>query len=51
MAEVHALTFFIGRALNDIGVKDQTLKTPSFESTLRLIFLDKSHSQDLFRDN
>ncbi|MDQ3158600.1 MAG: prephenate dehydrogenase [bacterium] len=48
MAEVHALTFFIGRGLSDIGIKDQPLKTPSFESVLRLIFLDKSHSQDLF---
>lgn len=48
MAKVHALTFFIARALFGTDFSDVTLKTPSFERLLNLIELEHNHSRELF---
>ena len=49
IAVVQGLTFFIARALNKMGVHDQSLHTPSFARLLSLADLDLHHSADLFR--
>lgn len=48
MAKVHALTFFVARALLNTNMNDVTLKTPSFERLMSLVELERHHSQDLF---
>lgn len=48
MANVHALTFFIARALLNMSFDDVVLKTPSFERLLSLVELEQHHSQELF---
>ena len=48
MARVHALTFFIARALSDMGVSPGVFSPPSYQSLLSLVKLDKAHSQALF---
>lgn len=48
MAEIHALTFFVGRGLNLAGVRKNTFQTPSFQMLLDLVELDKSQSNALF---
>ncbi len=49
IAVVQGLTFFIGRALNDMHIHDQKLFTPSFERLLKLAELEQHHSAELFR--
>ncbi|MFZ1458702.1 MAG: prephenate dehydrogenase [Candidatus Saccharimonadales bacterium] len=49
IAVVQGLTFFIARALNDMGIHDQKLFTPSFERLLKLADLEKHHSLELFK--
>lgn len=48
MATVHALTFFIARALDQFGLESYELNTPSYRRLLHLAELDKHHSDDLF---
>ncbi len=48
MAKVHALTFFIARALFNTDFTGVTLKTPSFERLMSLIELEHRHSEELF---
>lgn len=49
MAEVHALTFFLGRALNNTSINSAPPDLPpSYKSLLELVRLDKAHSEDLF---
>jgi prephenate dehydrogenase len=47
MAVVQGLTFFLARGLNEFGLHEMKLKTPSFEKLLSLAELDKHHSNDL----
>jgi prephenate dehydrogenase len=49
MANVHALTFFIARALVQMNVHESLLRTPSFQRILDLADLERHHSEDLFR--
>jgi prephenate dehydrogenase len=48
MARVHALTFFVARALHQHGVQPSVFQTPSFQKILSLAELDASHSDELF---
>lgn len=48
MAKVHALTFFIGRALLEMGVESSATNTPYFNELLDLIEVEKHHSLELF---
>ncbi len=47
MATVQALTFFLARSLNEFGLHEMKLRTPSFQRLLDLAELDKRHSTDL----
>ncbi len=49
MAGVHALTFFIARALHTAHIADAPFKTPSFQMLLDLVAFDQSHSDELFQ--
>lgn len=49
MAEIHALTFFIARALGKLNLQSEPFITPSFQKLLDLVALDESHSEALFR--
>lgn len=49
MAEIHALTFFIARALTKLDLQSEPFMTPSFQKLLDLVALDESHSEALFR--
>ncbi len=49
MAEVHALTFFIARALSKLDLQSEPFMTPSFQKLLDLVDLDGSQSEALFR--
>lgn len=49
IAVVQGLAFFVGRALNEFGIHDQKLRTPSFESLLSVAELEQHHSIELFR--
>ncbi|HSX44586.1 MAG TPA: prephenate dehydrogenase [Candidatus Saccharimonadales bacterium] len=48
MATVHALTFFIARALDKFDLKSHQLDTPSYKRLLYLAELDKHHSPELY---
>lgn len=48
MAEVHALTFFIAKALNNMNLDKPRFKTPSFRMLEDLVQYDLHHSDDLF---
>ena len=49
MAQVHALTFFVAHGLAQAKVgEDVPFATPSFQSLLNLVALDKSHTKALF---
>ena len=50
MADAQALTHFVARGLAAAGVRDQQLKTPSFERLLRVVEPLMRDSPDLFRD-
>jgi prephenate dehydrogenase len=47
MAVVQGLTFFLARGLNEFGLHEMTLKTPSFKKLLSLAELDKHHTNEL----
>jgi prephenate dehydrogenase len=49
MAEVHALTFFVARGLNRIGLQPPRFQAPSFALLLELVAFDQTHSEELFR--
>lgn len=49
MAQVHALTFFVARGLNQAGVAPGPFDTPSFGMLLDLVRFDQTHSEELFR--
>ena len=46
--DLHGLTFFVARALKDLGLDDQRLSTPSFKKLLQLAELEEHHSHELF---
>ena len=48
IATVQGLTFFVARALENMGLHDESLWTPSFGRLLHLAELEKHHSQELF---
>lgn len=48
MASVHALTFFIARALTDMHVQASPFQPPSYQWLLDLSYLDKHHTEELF---
>lgn len=49
MANVHALTMFIGRACALLDVASEPIRTPSFQKLVDLEALDRGHSEELFR--
>lgn len=49
MANVHALTMFIGRACSLLDVASEPIRTPSFQKLVDLEALDRGHSEELFR--
>ncbi len=48
MANMHAITFFVARGLNNFGLKPSRFQAPSFQMLLDLVELDKAQSQELF---
>lgn len=48
MAQVHALTFFISRALLEMDLPDALFPTPSYQHLANLIALEKTQSRQLF---
>lgn len=48
MSRIHALTFFVARALGEVHAEKPKLSTPSFEYLKKLIDLDHAHTQELF---
>lgn len=48
MANVHVLTFFVGRGLSNLNVDDGPFSTPSHQMIMDLIALDHSHTKELF---
>lgn len=48
MAEIHVLTFFIARALQQLELHSEPFMTPSFQSLLDLAALDATHTDALF---
>ena len=48
MAEVHGLTFFVARALEQYGIKPRAISTPSYERLVDLAELEMHHSPELF---
>lgn len=49
MAQVHVLTFFVARGLNQAGVTPGPFDTPSYHMLLDLVRFDQTHSEELFR--
>jgi len=49
MARVHALTFFVARALGDMQLQEEAFMTPSYDMLMDLVKLDRSHSEELFQ--
>jgi prephenate dehydrogenase len=49
MSQVHALTFFIAKSLNKMGLPDSVFHTPSYLMIDNLIKIDKDHSPELFK--
>lgn len=48
MADVHALTFFVARALSNMNLQDNPFMTPSYQMILDFVQFDHSHSNQLF---
>lgn len=48
MAVVHALTFFVGRALLEMDIKESFVNTNYFSKLLSLVELERHHSRELF---
>jgi prephenate dehydrogenase len=48
MAQVQAITHYVARALDRAGLKDHTLKTPSFERLLGVVRTLVKDSPDMF---
>lgn len=48
MTQVHALTFFVAKALRNMNLEAAPYETPSYQMILDLISLDKTHSDELF---
>jgi prephenate dehydrogenase len=48
IAVVQGLTFFVARALSNMGLHSQQLYTPSFGRLLNLVELEEHHSKELF---
>ncbi|MCX6727902.1 MAG: prephenate dehydrogenase/arogenate dehydrogenase family protein [Candidatus Saccharibacteria bacterium] len=48
MARVHALTFFIGRALLTMDIQPSLLVTGYFDKLMALVETERHHSQELF---
>lgn len=48
IAKVHALTFFVGRALLEMGVEPSPLNTPYYSELLDLVEVEHHHSPELF---
>lgn len=48
MAQLHALTFFIARGLQQFGMQPSAFQAPSYTLLLDLVELDTAQSQDLF---
>ena len=48
IAVVQGLTFFVARTLENMGIHDEPLHTPSFARLLHLAELEQHHSQELF---
>ncbi len=55
MAVIQGVTFFLAKGLNEFGLHQMKLKTPSFQKLLDLAYLDNHHSDELlqtiFQDN
>lgn len=49
MARVHALTFFVARALGTMKLEEEEFMTPSYSELLDLVKLDALHSEELFQ--
>jgi len=49
MAEVHALTYLIARALTDYDLPGSKISTPTFRMLHEIMRYDKAHSEELFR--
>ena len=49
IAVVQGLTFFVARALNETGIRDQLLHTPTFSQLLAVGDVEKHHSWELFQ--
>jgi prephenate dehydrogenase len=49
MATLQALTFFLARSLNEFGIHNNKLITPSFQRLIDLAELDKKHSDELLQ--
>lgn len=49
MADVHALTYLIARALTKYGLPESEIATPAFRMLHEIMRYDKAHSEDLFR--
>lgn len=48
IAKVHALTFFVGRALLELGIEPSPLNTPYYSKLLDLVAVERHHSAELF---
>lgn len=48
MAQIHALTFFVARALRNLELAPVMYQTPSYAMIEDLVAFDKTHSQQLF---
>lgn len=48
MADIHALTFFVAKSLEKMGLKTHELPTPSYSMITDLVDFSKSHSPELF---
>lgn len=48
MAQVHALTFFVARGLENMDLPEVPFMTPSYQQVLDLIKLDRAHSAELY---
>lgn len=48
MAWVHALTFYVGRGLLELGARSEPFMTPSYQHIMNLLELESHHSKELF---
>ncbi len=49
MAQIHALTFFLARGLDSMGLQPADLQTPSYAMILELVKFNQTHSDELYR--